>query len=178
MTAREEDARLQVSNLLKNEGFEEFLVWFPKKEVKEKRKGRYETTERPLFPSYIFIYWGGELEMDFPLYKIRRLPFVIRALGYDDGTHSLRGKDLSYAKWIHMHDGFIRQSKVIYKEGQKLHITDGPLKGFDGNVVKVDKHHKRITLRFELGGVFSEISFSVEFLSASSTSDAPDKSKI
>jgi transcriptional antiterminator NusG len=178
MTTKEDDARLRVSRLLEVEGCEDFLVWFPKKEVRERRQGHYETVERPLFPSYIFIFWGGEREMDFPFHKIRKLPNVIRILEYDDGTHNLKGKDMSYAKWIHMHDGFIKQSKVIYKPGQKLHITEGPLKGFDGNVVKVDKHHKRITLRFELGGIISEVSFTVEFLSASSTTDAPDKNKL
>ena len=144
-TSREEEAKTRITKLLETSTEEEFLVWFPKKEVREKRQGRYESYERPLFPSYLFIYWNGDNEMFFPLHEIRRLPTVIRILGYDDGTHNLKGKDLSFAKWIHMHDGFIEQSKVVYREGQKLRIVEGPLKGMDGNVVKVDKHHKRIT---------------------------------
>ncbi len=178
MTSKEEEAKLRLTRLLSCSTDKEFLVWFPKKEVKEKRKGAYEIVERPLFPSYIFIYWDGENEVDFPFYEIRRMPTVIRILGYDDGTHNLKGKDLSFAKWIHMHDGFIRQSKVIYREGQRLHISEGPLKGFDGNVIKVDKHHKRITLRFEIGGNFSDVSFTVDFLSSSSVSDRLDSSKL
>ena len=71
-----------------------------------------------------------------------------------------------------MHGGYIKQSKVIYREGQRIHICDGPLKGFDGNVVKVDKHHKRIVLRFDIGGNVTDVSFSVDFLDSNNAVNA------
>ena len=165
--AKEEETRERVSRFLEGATDCEFLVWFPKKEVHEKRKGRYETVEKPMFSNYLFIYWNGEDEKVFPFHEIRKIPTVIKVLKYDDSTHALKGKDLAFAKWIHTNDGHIKQSKVIYREGQRLHICDGPLKGYDGNVVKVDKHHKRIVVRFELGDIVSDVVFSVEFLSAS-----------
>lgn len=164
MTLEEDQTCLAVNGILTRMVQDEFLVWFPKRELSEKTGGKYNQVEKPLFPSYIFIYWNGVREADFPFYEIRRLPSVIRFLGYDDGSFALKGKDLSFAKWIHMHNGFIRQSKVVYREGQRVHICEGPLLGLDGCVVKVDRHHKRITLRFEIGGTCSDISFSVEFL--------------
>ena len=165
--AKEEETRDRVSKFLEGATDCEFLVWFPKKEVREKRKGRYESIEKPMFSNYIFIYWNGGNETDFPFYELRKIPTVIKILKYDDNSHALKGNDLAFAKWIHTHDGHIKQSKVIYKEGQNIHIFEGPLKGFDGNVIKVDKHHKRITVRFEFGEIVSDVSFSVEFLSAS-----------
>ena len=81
-----------------------------------------------------------------------------------------------------MHDGLIGKSVVRIREGQRVHICEGPLTGFDGNVVKVDKHHKRITLRFEVGGIVSEVNFSVDFInesakvsSFSASGDLPSK---
>ncbi len=171
-TSKEESVKDLVTRVLQGEIQDDFLVWFPKKETKEKRQGKYETTVKPLFPSYIFIYWDGEHEADFPFYKVRKIPGVVRFLGYDDGSHGLKGKDLTFAKWVHMHDGLIGQSKVVFKEGQKLHICEGPLRGLDGNVIKVDKHHKRIVLRFEFGGTVSDVNFSVEFLNASAKSES------
>lgn len=165
LTTKEEETRERVTKFLSGATDCEFLVWFPKKEVREKRMGRYESVEKPMFSNYIFIYWGGESETDFPFYDLKRIPTVLRILGYDDNTHALKGKDLEFAKWIHTHDGHIKQSKVIYREGQRIQIADGPLKGFDGNVIKVDKHHKRITVRFMFGDTVSDISFSVDFLS-------------
>ena len=173
---KEDETRIRITNLLQRNVEEEFLVWFPKKEVKEKRQGKYETVNRPMFSNYLFIYWDGELELNFPFLDIARIPTVVRILRYDDGSHALKGKDLSFAKWIHMNDGFIKQSKVLVREGQKVHICEGPLKGFDGNVIKVDKHHKKIVLRFELGGTFSDVSFSVDFIYSSAVSNAPSLS--
>lgn len=175
---KEEETRNRISKLLSNLVTEEFLVWYPKKETKERRLGKYEIVERPMFFNYLFVYWDGEVERTFPFLDVLRIPTVVRILKYDDGSHSLKGKDLAFAKWIHMNDGHIKQSKVIYREGQRLHICEGPLKGFDGSVVKVDKHHKNITLRFELLGSVTDIKFSVDFLSVGSKSDAPDKNSI
>ena len=165
LSSKEETICTRITNLLSERFGDGFRVWFPKKEVREKKRGVYTSVEKPMFPNYLFIYWDGEVESEFPFVEIRRIPGVVRFLRYDDGSFDLKGNDLAFAKWIHMYGGFIKQSKVIFREGQKLHICEGPLRGFDGNVVKIDKHHKRITLRFEVAGNISCVSFSVEFLS-------------
>ena len=162
----EEGVVRRINKCLADNGMEDFLVWLPKKEVREKRQGKTEIVERPMFSGYLFLFWEGSDESLFPLYKIRRIPGVTRILGYDDGTHALKGRDLEFAHWLHMNGGFIKQSKVVYTEGQRIHICAGPLRGFDGNVIKVDKHHKRIVLRFEIGDNVSDVSFSVEFLNS------------
>ena len=71
---KEEETRIRITNLLERTVEEEFLVWFPKKEVKEKRQGKYETVNRPMFSNYLFIYWDGEKELDFPFLDIARMP--------------------------------------------------------------------------------------------------------
>ena len=166
MAASEEDVVKRINRCLSDTLQEDFLVWLPMKEVREKRQGRTEIVRRPMFSGYIFMFWEGDDERQFPIIDIRRMPGVTRILGYDDGSHALKGRDLEFARWIHMNGGYIRQSKVLYTEGQRIHICEGPLRGFDGNVVKVDKHHKRIVLRFEIGGNTSDVSFSVEFLNS------------
>ena len=177
LTGKEIEVKTSIEKLLKDSEFE-FEVWFPSKENRERRQGKEYTVSKPLFPGYLFIFWDGEQELDFPQLDIRRTTNVIRFLSYDDGTLSLKGKDLEFAKWIHMHRGNIKRSKVVFKEGQRVHICEGPLLGFDGNVVKVDKHHKRITLSFELGGNATLVNFSVDFLNSFSQTDSPNLSKL
>jgi len=176
LAADEEEVVRRINRCLTERLEEDFLVWLPKKEVREKRNGKTELVERPMFSGYLFLFWEGDDERQFPIYELRRIPGVTRILGYDDNTHALKGSDLEFAHWLHMNGGFIKQSKVVYTEGQRIHICEGPLRGFDGNVVHVDKHHKRIKLRFEIGGMVSEVSFTVEFLNnnmaAQSTSSA------
>lgn len=166
LTGKEEETKAAVSSVLTGLTDCDFLVWFPMKECREKRGGKFETVSKPLFPSYLFIWWDCDDELKFPFYEVKRIPAIIRFLGYDNGSFALVGKDQSFAEWIHMHDGNIRTSKVVFREGQRVHIVEGPLRGFDGNVIKVDKHHRRIVLRFDVGGIISDVSFSVEFLSS------------
>ena len=166
MASKEEDVEKRINKCLTERLEEDFLVWIPKKEVRERRNGRTEIRERPMFTGYLFLFWEGSDESLFPIFELRHIPGLTRILAYDDGSHALKGRDLEFAHWIHMNDGYITQSKVLFTEGQRIHICEGPLRGFDGNVVKVDKHHKRIVLRFEIGGNISDVSFTVEFLNS------------
>ena len=177
ITGKEIETKASIEHLLEGQD-QETVVWFPTKETREKRKGIESTVSKPLFAGYLFIYWDGEKEIDFPLIDIRRLTNVIRFLRYNSGAYALQGKDLEFAKWIHMHRGNIKRSKVIFKEGQRVHICEGPLTGFDGNVIKVDKHHKKITLGFDFAGKVTPVVFSVDFLSSYGQTDAPSLSKL
>lgn len=173
LTLKEEETRESIMKLLESLELEgETTVWFPKKQTREKFRGQYRLVDRPMLPGYLFIYWDGEEEIKFPFYEVRKVPTVIRFLHYDDRSCALKGSDEAFAKWIHMYDGNIGPSKVSFKEGQKIHICSGPLLGFDGNVVKVDRHHSRITVRFKIGENCSDVNFSVDFLSQNSKSEA------
>ena len=172
MASKEEDVEKRINKCLTERLEEDFLVWIPKKEVRERRNGRTEVRERPMFTGYLFLFWEGSDEKQFPIFEMRRIPGLTRILAYDDGSHALKGRDLEFAHWIHMNGGYIKQSKVLFTEGQRIHICEGPLRGFDGNIVKVDKHHKRIVLRFEIGGNVSDVSFTVEFLNSNASSQS------
>jgi len=167
VTGKEEEIRNRITKFLSLNITQDYQVRFPLKENSEKRNQKTETRNRPLFPGYLFIWWNGEDEKDFPFYDVYLMTGVVRVLKYDDGTHDLQGGDAVYARWIHTNNGLIRQSKVLLQEGQRLHILEGPLKGMDGNVVKVDKHHKRIKVRIDFAGRETDITFSVEFVEKS-----------
>ena len=160
--------KLRVTKFLNINVAEQTQVWFPVKQNTETRRGVESVADRPLFPGYLFIWWNGENEKVFPFFDLYRLSGVVRILRYDNDTYALTGNDLAYAQWIHANNGVIRRSKVILREGQRLHIVEGPLKGMDGNVVKVDKHRKRITVRFDFAEKQTDILFSVEFLERNS----------
>ncbi|MCR5760699.1 MAG: KOW motif-containing protein [Sphaerochaetaceae bacterium] len=164
ITGKEEQARDSITRFLSDKTEEEFTVWFPTKINKDKKQGVYTEQSHPLFPGYLFAYWEGENERDFPFYEVERIPQVIRFMRYDNGSRALLGDDFRYASWIHENRGEIKPSKVFYKEGTRLKIISGPLRGFDGQVVKVDRHHSRISVRFTVGQVTTDVSFSVDFI--------------
>lgn len=165
---KEEKVREAAEKCIETAGAGDFQVWFPLKQNREKRNGVFEMKDRPLFPGYLFIWWDGTDETVFPFREVQSINGAVRFLRYESGSRALMGTDLAYAEWIHLNRGVIRESKVRLREGQRLQIVEGPLKGFDGNVTKVDKHGRRIKVRFDLGGLISEVSFSVEFLESHS----------
>jgi transcriptional antiterminator NusG len=167
VTGKEEEIRNRITKFLSLNIQQDYQVWFPLKENSERRNQKTETRNRPLFPGYLFIWWNGEDEKCFPFYDLYLMTGVVRVLKYNDGSHNLQGSDAVYARWIHTNNGIIRQSKVLLQEGQRLHILEGPLKGMDANVVRVDKHHKRIKVRIDFAGRETDIIFSVEFVEKS-----------
>lgn len=169
ISGKEKNVKENLELFLSKKIEENFNVWFPEKETTDKKQGISKKVMHPMFPGYIFVYYDGQDESTFPFRDASKLPSLIKFLKYDNGSHALIGNDLFFARWIHKNDGTIVESKVLLSEGQRLHIAEGPLVGFDGNVVKVDKHHKKITVRFNFDGHDVDINFSVEFLEKNAT---------
>jgi len=161
---KEKESKRLIEELLTKVGTEEFDVWFPTRDVKLKKRGQYVNAVKAMFDGYLFIFWNGDDETLFPFKDITRIPGVIRFLTYDNGQKSLVGKDLNFINWIHTNNGHIKESKVLVTEGKKVHFVEGPLIGFDGNVIKVDKHHKKVVVRFEIGTQVTDVSFSADFV--------------
>lgn len=53
----------------------------------------------------------------------------------------LRGGDLEFARWLQRHNGVIETSKVV-QEGAKIKIISGPLREYEGKIIKVNKRQK------------------------------------
>lgn len=161
---KEKEAQEQIERMLKKNSGYDFDVWMPKREVKLKRNGKFVNAQKSMFDGYLFLFWNGDSEQEFPFREIVSIPGVIRFLSYDNGQKSLMGKDLAFVNWIHENSGIIKESKVMITEGKKVHFIEGPLVGFDGNVVKIDKHHKKVTVRFEIGENSTDVDFSADFI--------------
>lgn len=161
---KEEESERLIKKLLTELGTFDFDIWFPTRDTKIKRLGRYVNKTVPLFNGYLFVFWDGEEEIDFPFREIQRIPGVVRFLTYNNNQRALMGKDLDFVNWIHNNNGRIKESKVMITEGKKVHFVEGPLVGFDGNVVKIDKHHKKVVVRFEIGTQITDVSFSADFV--------------
>ncbi|MGX8678760.1 MAG: transcription termination/antitermination NusG family protein [Sphaerochaetaceae bacterium] len=172
LTGKEPEAASSIERLFHQNGMDDTIVWFPKKVTRLRVKGKISEEMRPLFPGYIFFFFGYEQDA-LPAFDIRRTPFVVRILTYGDGTIDLRGPDLSVAKWIHRNGGDIAISKVVYNPGEKLHIVDGPMQGLDALVVKVDRHKKKVWVSFDLDGIMNKVSFDVDFLQGGGASKLP-----
>lgn len=122
--------------------------FFPKKVMTIKKQGKLIKQEQALFASYIFI---ASEEIDTQLFNIlKSIPNFYRFLPNNQNIQKLEGKDLSLIKHFLQFGKTIEASKVIFDENDRVVVKEGPLKGIEALIIKVDKRKKRARVQVEL----------------------------
>ncbi len=129
----------------------------PTRVLQERRKGKWTRREQILFPGYVFLYAEHEREIDLT----KKAPGLYKVLNYDTGFKRLQGTDHEYSMWIYRHHGSIDISKVL-TEGRTVKVVDGPLLDGFGTIVRLDKHKRRVWVKFEFDGQIRTVSLSAE----------------
>lgn len=141
---------------------EDVMVFFPMRKMFERRRGRRLVTDQPILPGYLMLCTEQDLA---PLaLDIGRIPGSYGFLRNLDKSVSLRGSDREYAAWIMGHKGVIKPSKVVYRKGEPIKVTEGPLANLHGKIVRVDRRGARVMVEFDFAGVVRRVSMPVEFV--------------
>ncbi len=106
-------------------------------------KGKMVDLEHILLPGYVFVYVQDETEMD-PA-RLRYFDGVLKVLAYDDESCELQGQDAEFARMIWENGGVLGRLPV-YEEGQRLQIREGPLKGVESQILKVNRRNHRMLI--------------------------------
>lgn len=113
-----------------------------------RRKGCWEKREEILFPGYLFFI----TEYPDRLYRLlKKIPDFTKLLGDEEGPIPL------YKQEIEFLEKYTNQEHVLEMSagemiGNRLTVTDGALKGYEGRVVHFDRHRRLVTLEIELFG--------------------------
>lgn len=129
----------------------------PIKIVQEKRRGKWESKERLLLPGYVFLYSEDEINSEIR----NKVSNIYKLLNYEEGLRELMGTDYEYSMWLYRHHGSINSSKVL-KEGKKVTVIEGPLLDGVGQIVRLDKHKKRVWIEVDFDGIKRTLSLSAE----------------
>jgi len=62
----------------------------------------------------------------------------------------------------------IGSSLVRFDENDRVVVIEGPLKGFEGSIIKVDKRKQRAKIRVDFGGTAHTMDLSFEDMSKKS----------
>lgn len=130
----------------------------PKQVQHRSVQGRKFTVEHPLLPGYVFFQANNQLEIG----QVKRTDHVLRLLSYQDGW-ALQGRDLDFAVWIFNHDGLLGMSKV-YRTGDRVVITDGPLKELEGTIEKLDRHNRNGLVSLDFDGKRIKVWLAFEYV--------------
>ncbi|HBB43179.1 MAG TPA: transcriptional antiterminator NusG [Treponema sp.] len=120
-------------------------VYFFKKIMRTKKGQNYE---QALFPGYVFLQIPSlKPEVTAPL---RKCPGFYHFLRSNSDITPLCGKDLDYIKNLLGFGEVQGISKAYFDENMRIVITEGPLVGFSGNIIKVNRKRQRVTVMLDM----------------------------
>jgi transcription termination/antitermination protein NusG len=124
-----------------------FDVVVPKEKQIEIKNGRRRTVERKIFPGYIMVEMNITEDSWF---VVRNTPNVTGFVGTSTTPSPLSEDEV---KSIQRRMG-IEEPKysVDFKIGETVNITDGPFKGFDGQVNEIDEQKGKIKVLVSMFG--------------------------
>jgi transcriptional antiterminator NusG len=122
---------------------------FPKKEMTIRRQGKQSKVLAPLFPGYAFLR-SERLSFE----QVRRfyhtgLFFRFLPGKSNQGYKHLEGRDLEFVMRFYKNGPVARISKVEFDENDRIVVVDGPLKGYEGCIFKVDKRKRRAWFKMD-----------------------------
>jgi transcriptional antiterminator NusG len=136
---------------------EEFRLLWPRRKLSIRKRGVKKDTLAPIFPGYVFleieeilphVYWG-----------LRKTPGFFRFLKSNDDIRPLSGTDRELLEHFLRFGPVADKSQVYFDEEKRIRVIDGPLKGLEGMIVKVDKRKGRAKVRLQM----YENSFLIDF---------------
>lgn len=154
----------KLTEFLNQEGFSAFV---PMKEKYFSKQGIAKMVKQKLFPNYIFI----ESELDNIKFsesindlKKKRTGFV-KELKHDlEGTSALdESEKLVIERLIGIHK--VIGKSVGFIENDKVVVTEGPLMGFESEIVYINRHKRMAVLEIEMMGERRKIQVSLEIIS-------------
>ena len=139
-TGSEAEYKKQAQKVLADHGIEASLYYFQRR----LKKGTGDFFDAPLFPGYLFLQVEGLRAEVFEL--LRRVKNFCRLLPSNTAPKMIRGAALEELKLFMGQGEYLGVSKVVFLPGKKIRAISGPLVGLEGNVYKVNKKKKQITV--------------------------------
>ncbi len=135
-------------------------VKIPKKKIVEKKCGVKSDVIKKLFPGYILI----NVDMNPETYKkIIKIPYVYDILGTGEYYTSINREEIKLIVNLMGSNELIEYS-TIYFEGTNVRVREGPLKGIEGLIRKINKRKQRAKISLTFLGKERLIDVGIEIL--------------
>ena len=112
------------------------------------RKGIKAKEIQPVFPGYVFIELNNSINQEI-FSIVRHTPNFYRFLRSNQDVRELSGNDLEIVKHFLDFGETAKESIVFFNDQDRIVVTKGPLKGLEGNIIKVDKRKKRAKIQID-----------------------------
>ncbi len=122
---------------------------FPQRRMPIRRLGKTVNTLQSVFPGYIFLELEAPISTE-TVWYFRRVDGFFRFLRSNKEVKPLEGQDLKIVLHFISHGPVAEKSRVVFDNDDRIKVESGPLKGLEGNIVKVDKRKGRAKIKLDL----------------------------
>lgn len=126
-----------------------------------RHQGKIIKEQQPVFPSYIIVQSESAIDND-TLLALKQMPEFYHFLNSNTDITPLSGADLALIKHFMGLGPKIGSSLVRFDENDRIVVIEGPLKGIEGSIIKVDKRKQRAKIRVEFAGTAHTMDLSFE----------------
>ena len=122
--------------------------WLPEKKEQQKWNGEFIEVKKILFPGYLFIDTDSPEKVHL---KIRKIKPNARVMKTGEEFTPISTEEEDIIRSITGDTGIVGISTGIIEEG-KLKVIDGPLKGLEKYIIKIDRYKRKAWLKIRLLG--------------------------
>ena len=137
-------------------------VYWPRRELMIRRHGHTRKQLVPVFPGYLFVE-AQEIDPDI-FQEFRHIHYFNRFLKSNNNICPLPEDEQRVIIQLTNKGKIIKQSKVIFNEQDRIVVVEGPMMGFEGKIIKVDKRRKRAKVQLSLYHKAHPVDFGFEVL--------------
>ena len=137
----------------------------PLQEVVHRIQGKRVIVKKPLFRSYVFV----ETELNPNGFQQALLRYrsqirgILKELRYEDDVSALSTEERAYLEGLMDEEHNVRISKGEILDGEVI-ITEGPLKGYESNIIRIDRHKRRAILNVRMNNQDLQVDVSLEIV--------------
>ncbi|MDR1105337.1 MAG: antiterminator LoaP [Treponema sp.] len=125
--------------------------YFPRREIDIRRKGKIIRSTTAIFPGYIFAELDSGDDIMKYQWSMRRTDGFFRFLRSNRNISALADRDLELVLHFIKKTGTVAgKSKAYFDENSRIVVTEGPLMGLEGMIIKVDKRKGRAKIKLDL----------------------------
>ncbi len=133
--------------------------FIPYNEAKYKFHGEWVTLKRRIFLGYVFLDTDHIEEV---IQYLNRMADMTKVLGVGDEIVPLTDEEVDFLLQLGGEEQIVRLSEIML-DGSAVTVLNGPLKGKEGLIKKIDKHKRKIYLETEMFNRKQRIEIGFEF---------------
>lgn len=137
-------------------------AFIPKNKRLKKMKGNWIEVEEILFSGYVFLVSDHPDEL---YLELKKVPDLTKMLGhYENEIYPLYDEEVEFLKSFSDKEHVVEVS-TGFIENETVCITQGPLKGREGIIRKIDRHKRMAIIEVELFGKTTQAKVGLEIVS-------------